>query len=68
MIEGKIRMKNPAQIRKWLINIAAPISSVGIAFLIVEELNKTAGTVLLVIGICLFIASNFFRAGKGRKD
>jgi len=54
---------------KWLFNIANLFSAIGIAFLIVDELSayKPFAITILIIGVALYVVSNFYRERKGRQ-
>lgn len=54
-------------LRKWIIYIGVFFVAIGIGILFAEEVNTLYGIVSLVIGICLYIASNFFRANTNKK-
>lgn len=54
-------MSNRSSIRKWLIYIGSFFVAIGIGFLFAEGASTVIGTVSLGSGICLYIASNFFR-------
>jgi len=56
------------KLRKRIIYIGAFFVAIGIGMLFVEEVNSVFGIISLVVGICLYIASNFFRAKTNGKN
>jgi len=59
-------MSGNSKLRKWIIGIGSFFVAIGIGFLFVEQVNTVFGIVSLIIGICLYIVSNFFRANNQR--